>query len=141
MFETKKRGRPPNVQPIPVAETESKEEISKPKSYVYRSNWDFGLGLKPTTKKGVPDGAGGFSHMVTVPAVRVAFVNCMCVIDEAMAKQLGYPLETLVEWIEMQPGFGQRFFRADKVTPEELAKANKSKIKVEHGVRATARYG
>jgi len=59
MFEPKKRGRPPNVQPTIVAETEPKEEISKPKSYVYRSNWDFGLGLKPIIKKRVPDGAGG----------------------------------------------------------------------------------
>lgn len=133
MFEPKKRDRSPTVEIVP------EEEISEPKSYVYRSNWDFGLGLKPITKRGVPDGAGGFSHMVTVPAVRIAFVNCMCVLDEAMAKHLGYPLETLVEWMEMQPGFGQRYFRADKVTPEELAKAGKSKIKVEHGVRTTAR--
>ena len=134
-------GRPPKVQPASEAEPVLEEKVQKPKAYVYRSNWDFGLGLKPITTKGVPDGAGGFSHMVSVPAVRVAFINSMCVLDETMAKRLGYPLETLVEWMEMQPGFNCRFFRAEETSPEELAKLKmlgvESKTTVVHGARAT----
>ena len=142
MFEKpKKRGRPPKVQPVPEVEPVLEQETSKPKTHVYRSSWDFGLGLKPITKKGVSDGAGGFSHMITVPAVRVAFLNGMLVLDEAMAKHLGYPLETLVEWMEMSPEFGNTFYRSEETSPEELAKLKlagaESKAKIVHGARAT----
>ena len=141
MFEPRKRGRPPKVQSAPEVEPVLEEKVQKPEAYVYRSSWDFGLGLKPITKKGVPDGAGGFSHMITVPAVRVAFLNGMFVLDEAMAKHLGYPLETLVEWMEMNPEFGNTFYRSEETSPEELAKLRtagaESKAKVVHGARAT----
>ncbi len=111
------------------------------KAYVYKSSWDFRLQAKPPTKKGVTDGAGGFSHMIETPAVYVKFTNCTLVVDEALAKLKGTTPEVLKEWIESTPGFNARYYRADDFPEDKIAEikgAESGKRAQQHGVR-TAR--
>lgn len=122
------------------------------KKWVYKSNWDFTLVIKPTTKTGVPDGQGGLSHVITVKPVKVPFVNGTLVVNEAMAKRFGYPIETIVEWIEMQHTFGKHYFLAQspdmsltkeevQIMEEEVQKARRGRPpKVTHGAKSTASY-
>ena len=108
-------------------------------AYVYKSSWDFKLQIKPATKKGVSDGAGGFSHMVEAPSVHVLFTNGTCVIDDAMARQKGEKVETLKAWVESTPGFNLRYYLADEIPEEKVSeiKVAESIHKVHRGVRTS----
>lgn len=126
--------------------------MSDDRKWVYKSNWDFTLVIKPTTKTGVPDGQGGLSHVITVRAVKVPFVNCTLVVNEAMAKRFGYPVETLVKWIEMQHTFGKHYFLVQspnmsltkeevEVMEEEIKVARRGHPpKVSQGARSTGNH-
>jgi len=126
--------------------------MSEEKKWVYKSNWDFTLVIKPTTKTGVPDGQGGLSHVITVKPVKVPFVNGTLVVNEAMAKRFGYPIETIVQWIEMQHTFGKHYFLAQspdmsltkdqvEVMEEEVKKARHGRPPmVKPGARSTGNY-
>lgn len=108
-------------------------------AYVYKSSWDFKLQIKPPTKKGLSDGAGGFSHLIEVPPVYVLFTNGTCVIDAAMSRQKGQPVEVLKEWLEATDGFNLRYWLADEIPQDKVADvvSRESKQKVDRGVRAT----
>jgi len=126
--------------------------MSDDRKWVYKSNWDFTLVIKPTTKTGVPDGQGGLAQVITVKPVKVIFNNCTLVVNEALAKRHGYPMETIVKWIEMQPTFNKHYFLAQSpsitltkeevgVMEEEVKKARRGlPPKVSHGAKSTASY-
>lgn len=124
--------------------------MPKEKTWVYKSNGrvDFGLVIKPTTKLGMQDGFGNFSHSIVSPAVYLKFNNGVAVIDEAFAKRVGHPVEILAEWANKQPQIGGQYFlvqspdmsltkvEIDKIEKEIKAK-KKSFTKVMQGARST----
>ncbi len=114
--------------------------MSKEKTWVYKSNGgiDFGLVIKPTTKVGVPDGFGGYSHMTTSKPVYLKFVGGTAVINDAFAKRMGYPVETLADWANNQPQIGNSYFLAQ--SPDmSLSKEEVKKIEEESKSRMKAK--
>lgn len=110
---------------------------------VYKSNMDFTLVIKPTEKTLISS-AGGQSQMFTHKAKKVKFTNRFLTIGEDAAKKLGLSLDTLIEWIELQPSFGRKFWLvqsqdkpASPAVEKEITEAgsNKKGIKVHQGVR------
>ena len=123
--------------------------MSKEKTWIYKSNGgaEISVVIKPTTKVGVPDGFGGFSHMTTSKPVYLRFIGGTAVINEAFAKKVGHSVEVLAEWANNQPQIGGTYFLAqspdmslskeevDKIEGEAQQKL-KAKSKVLQGTRA-----
>ena len=122
--------------------------MSNEQKWVYKSNWDFTLGVKPSQRKVVAD-AYGNNMMHTEKPVRVRFTNGFLVVNEALAKNVGLPIDTLVNWIEMTNDFGRRFWLIQSPTKvatvdevkkiEEAVKARPKMPKVKHGSRTTGK--
>lgn len=113
------------------------------KQWIYRASWDHTLVIKPSVRKVVSDNLGN-NQLFTEKPVKVVFIRKKLVVNEALAKRYGLPIETLVQWIEMQPSFGGKFFLVsspDKPATKEKIKEIDEKLtpgpKVVHGPRAT----
>lgn len=113
------------------------------KQWIYRASWDHTLVIKPSVRKVVSDNLGN-NQLFTEKPVKVVFLNKKLVVNEGMAKKYGLPIETLIQWIEMQPTFNGKFFLVS--SPEEPATKEKikdideklaPKVRVLHGPRAT----
>lgn len=115
------------------------------KKWVYKSNWDCTLVVKPTTKKGVYDNVGNMIQAITVQPIKLYFKNGgMLVVDENLAKFHGVTVKDLVKLIELQNDFNRKFwliqspdYAADEKTIKEIEEGKKSKVKVQQGIRHT----
>ena len=69
------------------------------KKWVYKSNWDFTLNIKPSQVKVTAD-AFGNNQRYTERGLKVVFTNGFLVVTEALAHKLKIPVETLVDGLK-----------------------------------------
>ncbi len=144
-----------NTAPTKNVEDDMTETPKTPKepdysgTWIYKSKYDFVLVLKPTTKRGVPDFQGGYSHLVTERPIKVRFVNGTAVLNDNFARKVDKPLSYLVKLMEEQPGYDRDFVlvesptfkgneRTKKIAAEAERAAKRRRTRVIHGARTTS---
>lgn len=117
--------------------------MSKVDKWIFKSNYEQTVVVRPTTITGVYNAQGMMipgSH-VTMSPIKMKFDNCHCIVDAEFAKNNQIVLEDLILLIKAVPKFNKNFWLisepdkpASKEVQKEIDKAPK-KPKVIKGIR------
>ncbi len=119
--------------------------MSKTDKWIYKSNGDQTVIIRPTVVAGVYNSAGTMipGSGTKLTPIKLVFDNGIAFVDEAFARKNKTPLADIILLIENEPKFGVNYWciqdpnkKPTEGVKKEIKDSGKKKLKIIKGVRS-----